>query len=233
MRTVAREAEALRRQSALLHRGLRPRGVALSARGGEEHVVFLIHGFMATAGVWEPLERRLRDAKIEHVASFTYHPFRSVASLASELSRACAAIPSRARLHLVGHSLGGVIARYYVQELGGARRVAQTISLASPFHGTEVARGVPAVVSKVAPLAREMAPDSRLLARLRQRASADVPHTSVVAAADLVVTPPESAIFPSGETVVLDDVGHNGLLFDDRAAAVVCRQILKSIPTRG
>lgn len=223
-RVALREADAMRRQSTLLHRGLMPRGVPLSPHGEPVDVVFLLHGFLATAGVFGPLEEHLRQVGVEHIASFSYHPLRSVASLGAELSRHCDAIPARARLHLVGHSLGGVIARYYVQELGGASRVEQTISLASPFHGTAAASPFAGVLGRMAPLVRDMTPDSPLLARLRAGRSA-VPHTSIVAAGDQLVSPPHSAAFPTGEVVVIQGVGHNALLFDPGAVEVVCRKI--------
>jgi pimeloyl-ACP methyl ester carboxylesterase len=225
IKAALNEVDALRRQSTLLHRGLRPRGVPLAPHGEPVDVVFLLHGFLATAGVFDPLERHLRAEGVEHVASFTYHPFRTVPSLAAELRRSCEVFPRRARLHLVGHSLGGVVARYYVQELGGAGRVEQIISLASPFHGTETARKLPSPLGKVTPVLREIAPDSPLLSRLRSR-PVTVPHTSVVATEDLLVTPPRSAAFPGSEVVELDGVGHNGLLFDERAARVVSQKIL-------
>lgn len=218
------EANALRRQSALLHRGLLPRSAPLAHRGEPVDVVFLLHGFMATAGVFEPLKRHLREEGIDHTASFSYHPFRSVPSLAAELRRACDALPRRARLHLVGHSLGGVVARYYVQELGGAGRVEQIISLASPFHGTTTAQRVPSSLGQLTPILRDIAPDSALLARLRDN-PVTIPHTSVVAEGDLLVTPPHSAAFPGSEVVLLSGVGHNGLLFDERAARVVSRKL--------
>jgi triacylglycerol lipase len=225
LKAALNEAAALRRQSTLLHRGLKPRGVPLTPHGEPVDVVFLLHGFFATAGVFDSLERHLRSEGVEHIASFTYHPFRTVPSLAAELRRSCEVFPRRARLHLVGHSLGGVVARYYVQELGGAGRVEQIISLASPFHGTEAAWRLPSPLGKVTPVLREIAPDSPLLSRLRARPVA-VPHTSVVASEDFLVTPPRSAAFPGSEVVELDGVGHNGLLFDERVARVVSQKIL-------
>ena len=222
LRVLVREADALRRQSMLLHRSLAPRGVALPARGEPVDVVFLLHGVAATAGVFGPLEQRLRAAGIDHVASFTYHPFRSIESLARELRRAVRWIPPRGRVHLVGHSLGGIVARWYVQEAGGASRVAQTISLASPFHGTRVARYVPGS------FARHLEPDSSLLARLRHpsRIAIEVPHTSFVAAGDVIVSPPESAAFPFGDVVTVEGVGHNALLFDGDVASEISARIV-------
>jgi triacylglycerol lipase len=40
------------------------------------------------------------------------------------------------RVHLVGHSLGGILIRYYVQLLGGEACVDTAITLASPHEGT-------------------------------------------------------------------------------------------------
>ncbi|MDW8252163.1 MAG: hypothetical protein RMJ98_22940 [Myxococcales bacterium] len=225
LKAALNEVHALHRQSTLLHRGLRPRGISLSCHGEPVDVVFLLHGFLATAGVFDPLAQHLRAKGLAHITSFTYHPFRTIASLAAELRRSCEALPRRARLHLVGHSLGGVVARYYVQELGGARRVEQIISLASPFHGTETALKLLSPLGKVTPTLREIAPDSPLLTKLRSR-PIPIPHTSIVAKEDLLVTPPQSAAFPGSEVIELEGVGHNGLLFDERVAQVVIEKIL-------
>ena len=217
-----REANAMGRQSVLLPRALRTRGVALHPSGDDVDVVFLLHGVLATAGVLGPLEARLREAGVQHVASFSYHPLRTVASLARELRREVMRVPVRARVHLVGHSLGGVVARWFVQECGGSGRVHQTISLASPFAGTEIARWVPTA------LGRELSPGSPLLARLCEpsRQPRGVRHTSFVAERDAVVVPPMSAAFPFGDVIVVRDVGHNGMLFHRGVAAQVCARVV-------
>ena len=40
------------------------------------------------------------------------------------------------RIHVVGHSLGGLIARYYVTRLGGDERVHTLVTLGTPHGGT-------------------------------------------------------------------------------------------------
>lgn len=220
LKVLAREADAMRRQSSLLAGGVARRGVSLHPRGEAEDVVFFVHGVLATAGVFAPIERALRRSGVEHFASFTYHPWRSVSSLVHELKNEIRAIPGRARLHLVGHSLGGIVARAYVHDAGGHARVAQTISLASPFHGTTLARVARAGV------VREIAPDSPLLARLRSRdGQPRVRHTSFVAADDLVIQPAMSAAFPFGEVIVVPETGHNGLLFEPTVADAIARRV--------
>jgi len=43
------------------------------------------------------------------------------------------------RLHLLGHSMGGVTARYWISRMGGAERTASLTTLASPHRGSPAA----------------------------------------------------------------------------------------------
>ncbi|RYE83789.1 MAG: alpha/beta fold hydrolase [Myxococcales bacterium] len=233
MGQVMREVGALGRQSLLLGRNLRVRAASVPEAGEPVDVVVLVHGFLATAGVFGPLETRLRQAGVEHLVSFTYHPFRSPVSLAEELREMCDRLPPRARLHLIGHSLGGLVARLYVEALGGIERVTQTISLASPFGGAPAAERVAGTIGRWLPetvwqglLAQvgAMRPDGPVL-RAAGRRSQAVRHTSIVAADDLLV-PVASASLPGDEVILVDGVGHNGMLFDGRVIDAVCALVL-------
>lgn len=222
VRNGTREAVATLREVVLMPWDLAPR---LPAASEVPDVIVLVHGFFATAGVFRPLRarlaRELRAHGSEHpveVASFTHAPGMSVRRIAQSLGRLVDRIPGR--IHLVGHSLGGIVARYYVQELGGDARVCQTISLASPFHGTTLAHPFPVLVG------RDLRSDSATLVRLRARASAfaHVPHLSLFGTGDLVVRPYRSAVFPLGDVVELPGLGHNTLLYDQGAQdAVIAR----------
>lgn len=179
------------------------------ALGPADDVVVLVHGFFASAGVFRPMRRRLVEATGAKVASFTHAPGARIERIAKTLATLVERLPPGCRVHLVGHSLGGLVARWYVQELGGHRRVAQTISLGSPFGGTERARPFRFLVGA------DLHRTSPLLAQLRARAHEhDVPHTSIVGEGDAMVVPCESAVFPRGDVHVLPGCGHNTLLFD-------------------
>lgn len=212
------ETLATLREVALMPRDLSP--VVPDAVTHADDVVVLVHGFFATAGVFGPMKERLvRDVGAK-VASFTHAPGARIERIARSLAELVDRIPSHARVHLVGHSLGGLVARWYVQELGGHRRVAQTISLGSPFGGTERARRWRFLVG--ADLHRA----SPLLGRLRQRAHEhEVAHTSIVAGGDSMVVPAESAIFPRGDVYVLGGLGHNSLLFDPESIDRVVERV--------
>lgn len=183
-----------------------------------DDVVVLLHGLFATAGVLRPLRQRIERETGAHTASFTYAPGPGVAAIADTLAELVDCLPGAVRVHLVGHSMGGVAARWYVQELGGDPRVVQTISMASPFRGTRRAFFVPGASG------RDIKPDSAVLSRLRERGECTVPHLSIVAAHDLLVT--EDATFHQGQREVIAGTGHNGLLFHPRAAELVVERVL-------
>lgn len=190
------------------------------AAAPSDDVVVFIHGIFASAGVWRPMKQALVERTGAEVASFSHAPGVGIDRIARSLARIVEQIPVGRRVHLLGHSLGGIVARWYVQELGGHARVAQTISLGAPFAGTEVAHPFPFLVG------RELARTSPILERLRARAHEhDVPHTSFVADDDLIVVPRSSAAFPRGDVIVMPRCGHNTLLFHRQSIANVVDRV--------
>src|SRR6185437_5689872 len=140
-------------------------------------------------------------------------PMVGVRRIAQSLSDLVKRIPRETRITIVGHSMGGVVARWYVQELGGDTRVERTISLASPFGGVDVPRYL---------VGADLHEESKLLKRIRDRAPHfDIPHTSVVAEEDRVVPGLRTACLGVGDVVVLRKRGHNTLLFDPEVAGLV------------
>jgi triacylglycerol lipase len=218
LRAGITETVATLREVALMSRDLRP--IVPEYAAPHDDVVVLVHGFFASAGVFRPLRAKLSATTNAKIASFSHIPGQGVDRIAQSLARLIDRLPKGCRIHLIGHSLGGVVARWYVQELGGHTRVRQTISLGSPFGGTEHARLFPFLVGA------DLHRSSALLARLRAKADEhDVPHTSIVGDADTVVVPYNSAIFPRGNVQVLTGRGHNTLLFDEQAVTTVVEQI--------
>jgi triacylglycerol lipase len=130
-------------------------------------------------------------------------------------------LPRGLRIHLVGHSVGGLVIRWYVQELGRDERVVQTISLGSPFSGTAHARYFPTQVG------RDIVPGSRILTRLSAgaRAGERVPHLSITATHDSIV--PSGAVLAAGARLSIDGCGHNGLIYH----AGVAREIIRRVRT--
>ncbi len=217
---VPAEAIATLREVILMPRDIAPIVPRVSEGEAVHDVVVLVHGFLASAGVFRPLRKQLERDPGTRVASFSHVPGASVPSIAFDLGQLVAKLPEQARVHIVGHSLGGVVARYYVQELGGHKRVTQTISLGAPFGGAPIASRIPVFVG------RDLHPKSRLLARLRARASEHgVPHLSIAGTHDRTVPHHHAHALPHGERISLHGRGHNGLLFDEEVAKIVVDRI--------
>jgi pimeloyl-ACP methyl ester carboxylesterase len=85
----------------------------------------------------------------------------AAAQLAEEVE-ALVAETGYERIHVVGHSMGGLIARYYVTRLGGDERVHTLVTLGTPHQGTYTAYGWHSQ------LTRQLRPGSGLMRELEQ-----------------------------------------------------------------
>jgi pimeloyl-ACP methyl ester carboxylesterase len=217
---AGKEVAAWARQAALIHHDVLEPALPERAADGDD-IVVLLHGLFATAGVLRPLRRALGKHRRVHTAAMTYAPGPGVEELAQKLGALVRDLPAGARLHLVGHSLGGIVTRYFAQEIGDPR-ILQTVSLASPFAG----------IKRAALLgfggARDLDPQSELLRRVRLGSSRapQIPHLSIIAASDVIVPAPISHALPGGEVILMEGRGHNALLFDAEVAGHIERRVL-------
>ena len=216
---AAREALAFARQGLLLRHDAAEPIIPAGVAPGDDVVVFL-HGLFATAGVLRPLRAVVARHRFLHTGALTYLPGPGVPAIAERLRALASAIPAHARLHLVGHSLGGIVARWFALESGDAR-IVQTISLAAPFGG------VPRAAWLGVDTGRDLHPRSAVLRRILLHPDAGrIPHLSIIAGADTLVPAPISHALPGGDVLVMAGRGHNTLLFDDEVARAVERRIL-------
>jgi pimeloyl-ACP methyl ester carboxylesterase len=223
---AAREAFAFARQGVLLLHDLTEPVIPEAVLDGDDVAVFL-HGLFATAGVLRPLRSAIARYPFVHTAALTYLPGPGVSAIAEQLRELAEALPEGARLHLVGHSLGGIVARWFALE-SGDRRVVQTISLAAPFGG------VPRAAWLGVDTGRDLRPGSEVLRRILLHPDAGrIPHLSIVAGADTVVASPIAHALPGGDVRVMEGIGHNTLLFDAAVARAVEQRILERRPCQG
>jgi triacylglycerol esterase/lipase EstA (alpha/beta hydrolase family) len=142
----------------------------LPTEGRAHPPVVMLHGFVDNRSVFTLLRRSLLHHGWTRVDALNYSPLTCDIRRAAELlgwhvERICAE-SGHSRVDLVGHSLGGLIARYYVQRLGGDARVRTLVTLGTPHAGTRV---IPLLTPL--PIVRQMRPGSALLEELSQPAS--------------------------------------------------------------
>ncbi|MCD9142854.1 esterase/lipase family protein [Streptomyces albireticuli] len=127
--------------------------------------VLLLHGFIDNRSVFVLLRRSLRRNGWRHVESLNYSPLtcdvRTAAQLLGRHVEDLCARAGSSGVDVVGHSLGGLIARYYIQRLGGDARVRTLVTLGTPHGGTRVAPPM-----SVHPLVRQMRPGSDVIREL-------------------------------------------------------------------
>ena len=222
---IAREVTATARVALAAGRGWR--GRAHVGAHSREDAIVLIHGLMATAGAFSPMVSKLHGELGVDVHTFTFAPGATLDSIAERIHGAIESLDDARRIHLVGHSLGGLAARWYVQEHRHDPRVKQTLSIASPFLGLDLADAFPDILRRmVMPMRSQLA---RLVANAPQHL-ARVPHLSVLADRDQLIRPVTNAILPGAPSYMLHDTGHNGSLFHARLHDLVLREVAKHIP---
>jgi triacylglycerol esterase/lipase EstA (alpha/beta hydrolase family) len=126
------------------------------------------------------------------------------------------------RVDIVAHSLGGMVARYYIERLDGAKHVQRLITIGSPHHGTAMAQFGPFI-----PSARESRADSPWYAEMGPfLAREGLAYTSIWSRSDAIIEPPESSsIAPAGEDRVFDDLGHLSLLLSTRVIDAIVERL--------
>ncbi|AWE51979.1 esterase/lipase family protein [Streptomyces nigra] len=195
--------------------------------------VVLLHGFIDNRSVFVLLRRTLAQHGRHQVESLNYSPLTCDIRTAAELlGRHVEGICERtgsSRVDIVGHSLGGLIARYYVQCLGGDLRVRTLVTLGTPHSGTSV---VP--LANAHPIVRQMRPGSAVLEELAMPAPGCRTHfVSFWSDLDHLMVPLETACIDHpdliAQNVRVTGIGHLALPVHP-AVATGIRQALDTVP---
>ena len=171
--------------------------------------VLLVPGYGGSTSALQVLAGRLRaagrTATVVRLPGDGTGDLRAAAELVGEAA-ADAIAAGAPSVDVVGFSAGGVTARWWVAEQGGAATTRRVVTLGSPHHGTQLAGlGAGFGLPGCPPACRQLAPGSDLLRRLnRADETPDGPRwTSVWTEQDEVVTPPETARLDGATAVVV------------------------------
>jgi triacylglycerol esterase/lipase EstA (alpha/beta hydrolase family) len=171
--------------------------------------VVLVHGFVCNRGLWNPWMRRLRGEGVPFIAVNLTPLFGDIDGYAAQIEAAVSRLSALGEPPLiVGHSMGGLAARAWLQRFGSPGRCAGIVTIGTPHHGTWLARFA------FSHNGRQMRRDGAWLSALNERvvATSDVPFECYFSNCDNIVFPAWTAALPGADNVHLDGWAHVHML---------------------
>ena len=196
--------------------------------------VLLVHGLNDNRSVFMVMRHTLRRSGFPSVCTWNYSPLcDDVPHLAADLGRHVQRIREQTghdRVHVVGHSLGGLIARYHVQRQDGDRSIESLVTLGTPHQGTVLAFLMPTR------LGRQLRPGSSIMQELSEPApGCRTAITAIYSDLDQVVLPTASGRCDHPDlvarNVLVHGVGHLSLPVHPAVARAVTAALCAQ-PTR-
>jgi triacylglycerol lipase len=196
--------------------------------------VLLVHGIVDNRSIFAVLARALRRrgfgvvhaVNFSVLTAFTGDIRAAARELGHHVERLCASTGAD-KVHIVGHSLGGLMARYYVQRLGGDARVDTLVTLGSPHRGSLIAHFLPPTR-----VPQQLQPGSDLLRELDEPApDCGTRFLAVWSRQDQLIIPQSSARLDHPDLQVteveLEHVGHMSLTIDPEVVHLVTRLLAR------
>jgi triacylglycerol lipase len=186
--------------------------------------ILMVHGMVDNRSIFTVLRRSLHRRGFHRVLTLNYSvrtgDVREAAERLSAHVEGICADTGFERIHVIGHSMGGLIARYYVQCLGGDERVHTLVTLGSPHGGTATAYLVPHR------LGRQLRPGSDVVNELAAPApDCRTRFLAVWSDLDQMIVPKANARIDHAElaahNVLVRGVGHMSLPIHRRAVHVI------------
>lgn len=244
----------------------KPRGVFeddWGARPSDERPwpVILVHGTCDTKGVWQIMSNILRqDGWAVFAPDYGHRATQTIPESSQQLGAyidTVLAVTGAEKVILVGHSQGGLLARYWMRMDGGAEKVIHLMSISAPNHGTThggiASRLIrtqrqEAVVRSIidgwfGPAGMDQVVGSEVLRDVNRDGDLEsgVSYTCIATRSDAVVVPPETCFLdpegaPEGavRNIYIQDfdrhavVMHEDMPMDKRVHAIV-RTLLRMV----
>lgn len=186
--------------------------------------VLLLHGVLCNAGVWCGFRKHLAARGLAPVYTLSYGPpLASIEVFAAQVARKIDYIhraTGASRVAIVGHSMGGLVARAYLRRYG-AESVSSLITFGAPHHGSVHAFLFPGACLV------QLRPGNEWLEELNRAEDVEppVPMISIWSWHDSMVAPQTSGRLHGARNIELIGVGHNALLNDEHVRTLVADEL--------
>lgn len=196
-------------------------GILSDENNGKEPVV-LVHGYMGSiigeASVevyWAFIGSRLAldgyDVRKITLGDGALQDIRESAGELNSFVDRVLAETGAAKVDIICHSEGGLVSKYYIKRLGGAAKVDDLVTIATPHRGTTVASIGPGEAS------RQMEVRSDFIKELDSDWDfpGDVEYTAIHSNHDEIVFPPQNGFFDGALNMNINLLGHAGIIFNE------------------
>ncbi len=182
--------------------------------------VLLLHGLFHNRSCWWWIARQLRRRGVQVYAvnlHLWHTPEAAVAIVAAKVEELLAGGASA--VDLVGHSMGGLVARQYLQEHGG-KKIRRCILLGVPNEGSRLASFA------LSPTGKLLLPASTYLQQLNAAPfPVGVRCTTVYSRHDNLVIPWQSGRLDGARNLEINGVGHTALLYHPAAINLIIEEL--------
>jgi len=181
-----------------------------------EKPVLLVHRYFMSRACFILLYLRMRQIGKRRIFTINLRPrTAAIEELAHQLSEKVEEVlvlTKSDKVDIIGHSMGGIVARYYIEQMNGIKKVNKLITLGSPHNGTKMA------VFGIGANAKELRSGSEFMQGLNAGTiPGEVKYYSLWSNLDNLVVPQESSILKEpGITIKFYGIGHLTLLFSPK-----------------
>lgn len=193
----------------------------------KERPILFVHGYFMSRACFILLYFRLRQAGRKALFTINLRPRTSpIEDLAHQLSEKIEEIlvlTKADKIDIISHSMGGIVSRYYIEQMNGAKNINKLITIGTPHKGTKTA------VFGIGANARELRVNSDFMKGLNSKPLPDkVRYYSLWSNLDNLVIPQQSSILPEpAQNIKFYSTGHLTLLFSSKVFLKVI-EILES-----
>lgn len=193
----------------------------------DRNPVLLLHGIFDTGRIFDRMAAHLTQQgwdvhRLDMRPNFGLAPIEQLAEqVADYVNNQFSAQP----IDIVGFSMGGIVARYYLQRLGGLQQVQRFITLSSPHRGTFTGNAWPLVGGQ------QMSYGSEFMRSLNADVKQlhQVQFTSVWTPYDLMILPANSSQLGIGRELTVPVLVHRWMVSDKRSIAIVVDELSKPL----
>jgi triacylglycerol lipase len=199
----------------------------------DRNPVLLLHGIFDTGHIFNSMAAHLTQKgwAVHHLDMRPNFGIAPIERLAAQVADYVAEQLSEQPIDIVGFSMGGIVARYYLQRLGGLSQVQRFITLSSPHHGTLTGNAWPLKGGQQmgynSDFMRSLNADRHQLHRVQ--------FTSVWTPYDLMIVPANSSQLGIGCELTVPVLVHRWMVSDPRCLAIVTDKLSEplSLPHTG